>query len=245
MIFKLSTYFLLYSFLGWCIESAYKSIRNKQLINSGILFGPFCPIYGFGAIIMYVFLEEVSNKPIIAFLIGFVILSIWEYCVGVFLEKVFHTKYWDYSNYKFNLHGRVCLLNSIFWGILGVLFIDVLHPLVEELLNNINYEVILCIDIIAGAIFFIDTILSVKNTFNIANKLKNIEELNTSIKEKSKEIGNKNNSLQDTIDELKEKKNIIAQKSYKSVSRLKKSFPTLKSEQISNFLNDKSNLFKK
>ena len=245
IILKLSTYFIIYSFLGWCIESIYKSIIEKKLVNSGFLFGAFCPIYGFGAIIMYLFLEDVSNKPIIIFCLGFVVLSIWEYFVGLFLEKVFHAKYWDYSEYKLNLQGRVCLLNSFFWGLLGVLFIDIINPFITGILEKINVDTIMYFDIIIYIIIFIDIVVSIKNNFSIAEKLKYIEELNNNIKEKLEEIKTKainteiSESLQDAIDELKTKRDIIVRKSYRSIIRLKKAFPTMKSEQISKFLNNK------
>ena len=251
MLLNLIIYFFIYSFLGWVLESVYKSFLEKKLVNSGFLFGPICPIYGFGAIIMYLFLEDVSSKPVIAFCLGFVILSIWEYIVGMVLEKIFHTKYWDYSKDKFNLQGRVCLKNSIFWGILGVVFIDVIHPFVIELLNQVSSDLIMYIDITFLLILFIDIIVSVKNTISIADKLKRVEELNRRIKEKAEEIKEKgknfeikNVSLQDALDELKEKKDMITEKSYKSINRLKKAFPTLKSEQITNFLNERKEIFK-
>ena len=242
---KILTYFLIYSFLGWCIESIYKSILEKKLINSGFLFGPICPIYGFGAIIMYVFLEDISNKPILTFCLGFVVLSLWEYVVGVFLEKVFHTKYWDYSNYKFNLQGRVCLLNSIFWGILGMLFIDVINPIVTSMLYKIDNNIIQYVDIIGYIILIADMTISIINNFSITEKLKYVDELNISIKEKLEEIKTKGisteigESLQDALEELKIKRDAIVQNSYERILRLKRAFPTLKSEQITNFLKNR------
>lgn len=246
---NLLTYFLIYSFLGWCIESVFKSICTRKLVNSGFLYGPFCPIYGCGAIIMYIFLDDVSSKPFITFCLGFVVLSIWEYLVGVFLEKVFNRKYWDYSNNKFNLQGRVCLLNSIFWGILGVLFIDVIHPFVTGLLSNVDDSIIFYSDICIAFIMFIDMIASISNNFSIEVKLKRVEELSNNIKDKLDEIKQKGKgvekSLQDTLDELNAKRAKIIRKSYKTILRLKRAFPSLKSEEFTKFLNDKKDFYKK
>lgn len=125
IIYKLLSYFIIYSFVGWILESVYKSIVQKKIVNSGFLYGLYCPIYGFGALIMMLFLEGFKQNLILVFLIAFVVLSIWEYMVGCYLERVFKTKYWDYSNNKFNIKGRVCLLNSIFWGGLGVVFVRI------------------------------------------------------------------------------------------------------------------------
>ena len=126
------TYFIVYSFLGWILESTFRSIIERKLINTGFLIGPLCPIYGFGACIMFLFLEGLSNNIILSFLVSFVLLTLWEYVVGVMLEKMFHTKFWDYSNHKVNFQGRICLINSIYWGILGVVFIKIIHPLVQS-----------------------------------------------------------------------------------------------------------------
>ena len=110
----LGAYFLVYAFIGWCLESVYKSVLQKKIINSGFLHGPICPIYGYGAMIMYLSLKDVTNNIFVLFFFGLIVLSVFEYIVGLFLEIVFKTKYWDYSNRKFNIQGRVCLLNSFF-----------------------------------------------------------------------------------------------------------------------------------
>ena len=122
-------YFITYSFLGWVMESIFRSVCEKKLINTGFLKGPFCPIYGIGAIIMILFLKNFSNNLILLFFISIIVFTIWEYIVGILLEKLFHTKYWDYSNNKFNFQGRICLMNSIFWGILGVVFIQYIQKI--------------------------------------------------------------------------------------------------------------------
>ena len=91
--FYILIYFIIYSFLGWVLESTVRTICEKKIINTGFLIGPFCPIYGFGAIIMILFLNRFENNIILLFLISFMILSIWQYIVGVLLEKLFKTKY--------------------------------------------------------------------------------------------------------------------------------------------------------
>ena len=112
--FEIIIYFITYSFLGWVMESIFRSISERKIINTGFLKGPFCPIYGVGAIIMLLFLKRFADNLAVLFTISVVVLTIWEYLVGVLLEKLFHTKYWDYSKNKFNFQGRICLTNSIF-----------------------------------------------------------------------------------------------------------------------------------
>lgn len=112
----LLTYFIIYSFLGWVMESIFRTFCEKKIINTGFLKGPFCPIYGIGAIIMITLLSGLKDAPVLLFLISFIVLTIWEYLVGVLLEKLFKTKYWDYSDHKFNYKGRICHLQTLLHG---------------------------------------------------------------------------------------------------------------------------------
>ena len=137
-LFEIVTYFIIYSFLGWVMESIVRTIAEKKIINTGFLKGPFCPIYGIGAIIILLFLNQFESQPILLFFIAIMVLTIWEYLVGVLLEKIFHTKYWDYTDQKFNFQGRVCLVNSICWGILGVIFVKYIHPFIQNIISFID-----------------------------------------------------------------------------------------------------------
>ena len=92
-IIKIITYFFLYSFLGWAMESLYISVLQRKIINTGFLHGPFCPIYGFGAVVLYVLLINLKGNIIAIFCKEFLVLSLWEYFVGFLLEKLFNTKY--------------------------------------------------------------------------------------------------------------------------------------------------------
>lgn len=253
-IFNLLVYFIIYSIAGWVLESVYRSFCEKKLINTGFLYGPFCPIYGIGAIIMFLFLRRFQGHFLVLFLISFFILSIWEYSVGVLLEKIFKTRYWDYSNHKINIKGRVCLFNSICWGILGVLFIMYIHPYVEENIKLVNPHILIFIIYIIAFIVLIDTIVSIIKTKNIKTVLQKVEELNGQIKEKIEEIkkvSNKNikaeilESMQNTVEDLKKKKNKLYRSLYRRVYRLKKAFPDIQNKEIAEFLSKKIELGKK
>lgn len=247
-IIELITYFIIYSFMGWVIESVFKTILQKEFINSGFLHGPFCPIYGIGALIMFLFLQDYKGNPILIFCLGFVVLSVWEYMVGVFLEKVFKTKYWDYSQNKYNLQGRVCLLNSIFWGALGVVFINYIHPFTQEILGKIEIKYIIILDIILIIYLITDTVISSIKVMNINSKLEKIEEINKKIKEKLEELKQLTENidkkeatekLQQVLEELKQKREQSKEKLYVYVAKLKKAFPTISSENITKILNEK------
>ena len=237
------------------MESIVRSICEKKIINTGFLKGPFCPIYGIGATIMFLFLEEFENKPIFLFFISIIILTAWEYAVGVFLEKVFHTKYWDYSDHKFNFQGRICFTNSICWGVLGVLFVKYIHPFVQGIMKQINTELLNYIMAIFFTVFVIDTIASIIHVKNIKSTLENIEKINNEIKEKLKELKKlrkqkeekviNTENIQQMVDKLKKKRNRIIVHLYKNVNRLKKAFPAINNNEITQILNQKMELRKK
>lgn len=248
------TYLILYSFAGWVLESVSKTIDQRKFVNSGFLNGPFCPIYGFGALIMLLCLSFLKEKPGLLFLAAFFLLSIWEYIVGVFLEKVFQTKYWDYSHLKFNFQGRICLKNSIFWGVLGVLFICYLHPFIEEYITMLPSDLLCYIDVIIGIAIIVDLVFSVMAIINFESAIQKANELGDSIKEKVKELKELNdknkakveaiekNSIENIemmIQELKRRQTRLKIRIYRQANRLKKAFPSMKSEVITTFLNEK------
>ena len=237
-IVKILMYFIIYSFFGWTLESILKTCIQRKPVNSGFLYGPFCPIYGIGALIMLAFLENFKDNTILLFIIGFIILSIWEYLVGVLLEKIFHTKYWDYSQNKFNFQGRVCLMNSIFWGILGVVFIQYIHPFMSLQIDKIPETILIIITTFIAICMVIDLNITIVKTTNIQTKLESLKEIKKIDKNKSV---NKE-AIQTMIDELKYRQTKIKRKLYKQVNRLRKAFPTMKSEaieKISETLNQK------
>lgn len=250
------TYLIIYSFAGWILESVCKTIDQKKWVNSGFLNGPFCPIYGFGAIIMLLCLNFLKEKTILLFSAGFFILSVWEYLVGVLLEKVFKTKYWDYSRLKFNIHGRICLKNSLFWGVLGVLFIRYMHPFIERYIKILPINLLLYVDIVIGIAIIVDLVFSILAITNFETMVKKINELGENIKEKVKELkelNDKNRSrvekksienIETIIQELKINQAKLKIRIYKRANRLKKAFPSMKSEIITVFLNQKIDLRK-
>jgi uncharacterized membrane protein len=248
-ILELTAYFIVYSFLGWVLESVVKTVISKKFVNSGFLIGPFCPIYGFGAIIMYLFLEQVSGKPILTFILGFVVLSVWEYLVGAYLEKVFNTKYWDYSENKYNIRGRVCLKNSLFWGFLSVVFIDFIHPQIASQIERLDFNVLKWTVIAIVVYLIIDMIISTISIISIKDQLAKVQLLNESIKDKLEIIkqkgkGLKDIELQETIEALNKQRTRIILKTYRNVHRLKRAFPTMRSEIINAFLKERKELIK-
>ncbi len=129
LFFQYTLYFALYSFLGWMLEGLYRSVSLRKFVNAGFLFGPFLPIYGAGALLTLLLNHFLQDIPIFLRFFAFgAAVSILEYGFGVFSEKIFKLKLWDYSASRFNLHGRVCLLFSLLWTALALVFILGIHP---------------------------------------------------------------------------------------------------------------------
>ena len=239
---KIIFYFIIYSFLGWCLESIYKTVIFRKPTNSGFLYGPFCPMYGVGAIIM-IMAGKLSNNILIIFLMGIIIFTVWEYVVAVVLEKLFKTKYWDYSELKFNFQGRVCLKNSIYWGILAVLLIFLIQPGIEKLTELIPNNLILYLNIIFIIAIVVDIGFTLFRIMFIDKKIRQIFEIGDTIKEKLTEIKNTEGvykeNLQKAISDLKTRQDILKIKIYKRVIRLKKAFPEMHSENLNKFMKQK------
>lgn len=263
-VFNILSYFVIYSFLGWILESVFRSFCERKIINTGFLIGPFCPIYGTGALIMYFTLGFLKDNPVLVFFVSVIMLTLWEYIVGVFLEKVFKTKYWDYSDHKIQFQGRICLSNSIAWGFLGVGFIIFIHPFVVSVIEKVDFNIMQIIIYSATVVAVIDTIVSVIKAKNIKIKLKKMEALNEEIKqkmsmikdktqkavnedqqEKNKEKNKVSENIQHAIRKLSRKRDKMMIKMYRYARRIKKAFPKLNSQEITEVLNKKVTFKKK
>ena len=196
-----------------------------------------------------------SNTSSISGLFGIaiIILTAWEYMVGVFLEKIFHTKYWDYSNHKINFQGRICLTNSICWGILGVVFVKYIHPFVQGMLWKMDTNLLNYIMAVLSIILLTDIVTSIMHVKNMKTTLQKIEEINKEIKDKLNELKKATNekeekateNVQKMVENLKKKRNRIIIHLYKNVYRLKKAFPAINTNEITEILNQKIELRKK
>ena len=178
--------FIIYSFLGYICEVIYVFIITKKLTNRGFLYGPLVPIYGFGALlILGVFfpLRSITSwyQPILVFIVGFLLTSILEYLASFFIELIFHMRLWDYSKHKFNINGRVCLLNSSLFAILVLLVFYLIHPyLVSALVFLLMDFSVLATYIISGILFIIfsfDFAFSLKEHIKLSKVIKYMEKL--------------------------------------------------------------------
>lgn len=165
--FLVTLMFLLYSFLGWIMETIYCMIIDKKFVNRGFLIGPVCPIYGFGGILIVFFLDKYRDDVIVLFCMAIIICAILEYFTSYILEKIFKTRWWDYSEKKFNLNGRISLDTMVAFGVLAILMVYVINPFVMNLIDKANPNVLKLITIFFFILFVIDTIVSSKIIYNI------------------------------------------------------------------------------
>ena len=131
-------FFYLYSFVGWVWESCYVSVKKGHWVNRGFLYGPFLPIYGFGAVTILISTMGVQDSPPMVFVLGMAGATVLEYVTGACMERLFHVRYWDYSNQKLNLNGHICLTSSLAWGAFSVLLIYGIHPPIETVVLRIH-----------------------------------------------------------------------------------------------------------
>lgn len=181
--------FLIYAFVGWIMEIAVTYYHSKKIINRGFLLGPYCPIYGYSSIIMILYLNNYKDNPLTVFLLAVVVCSFIEYMISFIMEKLFKARWWDYSNRKFNINGRICLTNAFFFGLLGTLLVYFINPFLENILYGFNPNIINIISIILMILFTLDFITSMYVTFKLKNNLSRFntdctEELKKKIKEK-------------------------------------------------------------
>ncbi len=164
-IIECITYFFIYSFLGWLIETIYAMFVHGYFVKRGFLFGPLCPIYGFGAVVLILATKKLYKKPFLKFLIATIAFTLFEYMVSFILEMLFGLRWWDYSNDFLNIQGRVSLLYSIFWGVIGLILLEKLHPFIQDKIQKItkghvakHMQEIICFILVVTVI--LDTILS-------------------------------------------------------------------------------------
>ena len=169
-ITTLFLYFIFYAFCGWVWETCYCSIRERRYVPRGFLYGPLCPIYGVGALLMILFFSPFRDNLVIFYFVSVVVMTAWEYFVGWLLEATTHIKYWDYSNQKFNLNGYICVSSSLCWGVFSVLLVRVVHVPIERAVLDIP---LIAADI-AAMVLTVITSVDLTQSFNEAMDFKRV-----------------------------------------------------------------------
>ncbi|MCB2361010.1 putative ABC transporter permease [Clostridium estertheticum] len=265
-VFALFCYFIVYSFMGWCLETVYTTIRKKEFVNRGFLHGPFCPIYGFAILSIIVLLKPIENNYIFLLLGSIFLTSLIEYITGYILETTFDSTWWDYSDEPYNLHGRICLKFSIIWGFISILILKVIHPYIKYIVNLIppNPGVFLFyITLVYFILDFIITIITILKLKSLLTQLitayseltdkfldfklnlgntKSIPELRIKLDQlidlAETKMSRKKFNIENIIKEVKIKYDSLFIKKYPNYSRIIKAFPDLKFKALDAILKD-------
>lgn len=161
-------YFLLFAFIGWLLETCFSFYALGHFTKRGFLYGPLCPIYGWGALILIMFFGRYRKNNLKLFIYAAIVFTAFEYLVSYGMEALFSLKWWDYTEEFMNLNGRVSIFYTFAWGIIAILFINFIYPFFKKklniLLSKIPYKVQVTIVYILFTVFITDTVLScIKN----------------------------------------------------------------------------------
>lgn len=178
---EIALLFFIYSFLGWCVEVAFVAVTAGKVTNRGFLNGPVCPIYGCGMIGVLLALLPVEKNVWLLFLGGMVICSAVELFGGWILDKIFHMRWWDYSDKKFNIGGYVCLAFSFMWGMAVVFAVKFVHHPIMAVVKKIPFQIQIIIVVVCGAVFVVDMIVTLKNLIGINKSLGQLDRLAESL----------------------------------------------------------------
>ena len=246
--------FILFSFIGWISEVIYVGVTSAhKFVNRGFLHGPLCPVYGFGGVVILMLPPSLYATWIPLFFASMILCTIVEYFVSWLMEKLFHTRWWDYSHYKIQLNGRICLLNSILFGFLGVVVIHFVYPLMIDLLNSLGQKVINVSGVIILAVLSVDIFFTVRKLVDFANVMKKLKELGETLnshygQEEWFKKGSFMDMINSVIERAENRKEEFSQKILEKIDKVQnlhlpsvesflKKFPSIKSAKYREELN--------
>ena len=182
-------FFVIYATLGWCSEVAFAAVKTGRFVNRGFLNGPVCPIYGFGVCAVVLCLEPFSRNIPLLFLLSVILTSLLEFVTGFVLEKLYHQKWWDYSERKFNIMGYICPLFLIIWGVACTAVMKLVHPLIAWVVGAVPLPVGIPLLCVALAGFLSDVSFTVVGMRRINSASKALERISGELHELSDELG--------------------------------------------------------
>lgn len=232
--------FFIYSLLGWCTEVAYAAFREKKFVNRGFLNGPFCPIYGFGVICITHLLADFKDNLLVLFFMSVVVATLLELVTGMLLEKLFHHRWWDYSDMPGNIRGHICPLFSLAWGLGCVVIVRLIHPPILKFMNWLPHLVGLMIVWTLVVFGSIDLCVTVNGILKMNLNLKKMQEIAEELRQLSDRMGEnisknviqsieKQEQLKVRIAETKEKYQELYENTSFTHRRLLNAFPGMES----------------
>lgn len=176
-LYQILAFFLIYSCLGWCLEVIYAAVSTGQLVNRGFLNGPVCPIYGFGMIIVLFTLSPLADNLLLLYLGGVILPSVLELVGGWALYKLYHTRWWDYSDFPFNIGGYICLEFSLLWGVGTVVVMKAVHPVIAGFVAMVPQMVGFVLMCILYACYAADVVVTAFAASDLARELDALEKV--------------------------------------------------------------------
>mgnify|MGYP001497773479 CR=1 FL=1 len=205
-IFQWLELFFFYSFLGWIWESCYVSVQKKEWVNRGFLHGPLIPIYGSGAVVVLFITFPVRTNLVEVYLAGMLAATILEYVTGAMMERLFHVRYWDYSQIPLNLNGHICLFCSLGWGVFSIAMVRLVNPPVEKLIMMIPAEAGQTVCLVLVFSVAVDTTRSVQAALHLRNMLERLSannkilaSLETKLEEAQTALGETNENFRERV----------------------------------------------
>ncbi len=246
-------FFIIYAFFGWCLEVVYQAVEHGKFINRGFLNGPYCPIYGFGVIIVSGALDPIKGNLIVLYAGSVVLTSILELATGFLLDKIFSMHWWDYSGERLNLGGYICLKFSLLWGVACIVTVRLIHPAVSGFVGLIPYKagcVIIAVSLIGFTSDLIVTVLAIIHykkrillLENIAAQMRKVSDAAgerlfgavETAKARKEVLDEKNADNLRRLEELRERYRAYSEKIEHNIRRIMRSFPTLSQIRAVNF----------
>lgn len=249
-------YFFIYGTLGWCTEVAFAAVKERRFVNRGFLNGPICPIYGVGVSVVVHFLQPLSEQLILLYIGSTILVTLLEGITGYVLEKLFHHKWWDYSDMPWNIGGYVCLVFSLMWGVACVFIVKVIHPLIHGVLQLLPVAAGIVLMVICGVGMCSDLVVTVNRILKLNRQLDAMEKIAAELRSLSDKLGeNIYENVMDTMEirekvdqaveeqrarmsELKGRYRELAERNVKGGRRLLKAFPKLESKKHKEILEE-------
>ena len=230
--------FFVYGFMGWCTEVAYAAAKQGKFVNRGFLNGPICPVYGIGVGVVVQFLTPVENNLVLLYISSTILVTVIEGITGFLLEKIFHNKWWDYSEQPLNIGGYVCVLFSLIWGVFCVLIVKIIHPLIYKVLTMIPLVLGIVVMACLAVGLLADLYVTASGILKMNRRLEAMEKIAAELKELSDKVGENiyenvmegmefREEKKARIEELKEKYEEMAENRTKVGERLVKAFPKM------------------
>lgn len=182
-------YFFAYAFLGWCAEVVFAALKSGRFVNRGFLNGPICPIYGFGIVAVLFCLRPIQGNLLALYAGSVVLTTVLEWATGFLMEKLFHQRWWDYSNMPLNIGGYVCLPFSLVWGFACLLIVKLLHPLIAGSIALLPEALSTILLAVFAALFLTDVVLSAAKAFKLDRTLTQIDEAAAALRRISDKLG--------------------------------------------------------